>query len=146
MTNSFSLTIPGEPVAKGRGRIVRIKKKGGGEFSSIKTPEKTRSYEDRVRQIAVREWKGDPLALSAVRMEIVIVRGIPKSWSKTKKAQAATGQIVPTGKPDVDNFAKSILDGLNGVVLLDDALVTDLRIFKIYGDKPHASIMLQWGM
>ena len=33
-------------------------------------------------------------------------------------------------KPDVDNVAKAVLDGLNGVAYEDDAQVTDLHVMK----------------
>lgn len=33
-------------------------------------------------------------------------------------------------KPDVDNVAKAVLDGLNGVAYEDDAQVTDLHVIK----------------
>lgn len=39
-------------------------------------------------------------------------------------------------KPDIDNYAKGVLDGLNGTVIEDDWLVTDLSVSKRWTDGP----------
>jgi Holliday junction resolvase RusA-like endonuclease len=35
-------------------------------------------------------------------------------------------------KPDVDNYAKSVMDGLNGIVWEDDSQVIELRVVKAW--------------
>ena len=39
-----------------------------------------------------------------------------------------------TCKPDFDNMAKAVGDALNGVLWLDDALICDVVIRKMYAD------------
>ena len=42
-----------------------------------------------------------------------------------------------TSKPDADNYAKLILDALNGVLWRDDAQVVRLFAEKVYCDLAH---------
>jgi Holliday junction resolvase RusA-like endonuclease len=136
----FELTIPGEPVAKGRGRIIKL-----GAHMGIKTPEKTRRYEDIVRQTAVREWGyRQPLADVAVTATIRAYRGIAPSWPNKKRALALAGSLRPTGRPDLDNFIKSATDGLFGVVLADDSIIVAVHAEKWYAAEPRLELVLMW--
>lgn len=61
---------------------------------------------------------------------------IPKSLNKAKTAAAIIGELRPTTKPDVDNFAK-VVDALNGIVWRDDSQVVQLTVAKHYSDRPR---------
>lgn len=130
-------SIPGPPVAKGRARFSRQ-----GGFVRTFTPEKTLNFEGRVGYagsdaMAGREPVEGPLVLSLdVRLPI------PASWSKKKQEEAALGVLRPTGKPDVDNFAKAVLDGLNGIVWRDDSQVVELRASKFYSITPRVDVLV----
>ena len=52
---------------------------------------------------------------------------IPASWSARKRAAAITGDVLPTGKPDIDNLVKAALDGVRGIVIGDDATLVGLQ-------------------
>lgn len=56
----------------------------------------------------------------------------PKSDSKKTRVQKCAGNAVCTLKPDVDNVAKIIMDGLNGVAFSDDKQVVSLRVTKTF--------------
>ena len=108
------------------------------------TPKRTKDYEERVRQAFCSSHRG-PLPVYAegtpVRASIEIIRKIPKSWTKARQLAAATGLITPTARNgDLDNFAKSILDALNGYVYQDDCQVTTLIISKRYGHQARAIV------
>lgn len=136
----FALTIPGEPVAKGRGRIIKM-----GAHMGIKTPDKTRRYEDIIRQTAVREWGyRQPLRDVAVTVTVRAYRGIAASWPKKKVLAALNETLRPLGRPDADNYVKSALDGMIGVVLADDSLVVDLHVTKWYAAEPRLEIVVTW--
>ncbi len=45
-------------------------------------------------------------------------------------------------KPDSDNIAKIILDGLNGIAYIDDNQVTKLKVNKIYGIKSYIKVKI----
>ncbi len=82
------------------------------------TPQTTKNYEKLVKECYVEQ--GGELFLEAVKVKITVKHKLPK---KTKL-------IYPTKKPDLDNIAKIILDGLNGVAYKDDTQVIKLSISK----------------
>ena len=45
-----------------------------------------------------------------------------------------------TKRPDIDNLAKAILDGLNGIAYTDDNQVAELEIQKLYSDKARTEV------
>jgi Holliday junction resolvase RusA-like endonuclease len=65
---------------------------------------------------------------------------VPASWSKTDRAKALAGALLPTSKPDGDNYLKGCQDALNGIVWRDDAQVIDARVIKRYSDSPALRI------
>jgi Holliday junction resolvase RusA-like endonuclease len=50
---------------------------------------------------------------------------------------------LPVSKPDVDNFAKMVLDVCNGILWQDDAAVVRLSAFKRYGENPRTIIHVE---
>lgn len=136
----FTMTIPGEPVAKGRGRIIKM-----GAHMGIKTPDRTRRYEDIIRQNAVREWgHRHPLADVAVTITVRAYRGIAASWPRKRRDGAIAGSVRPLSRPDLDNYLKSAMDGLIGVVLADDSIVVELAARKFYAADPRLEIEVVW--
>jgi len=138
----YSFTVRGEPVGKGRPKFARR-----GNLVHAYTPEKTADYEAKVRaavidRLAVMSctdgrWPTDkPVALT-----IEIIRAIPQSWPKKKKAEALI-QPCPT-KPDLDNFCKAIMDALNGLAYVDDSQVVKLTAAKRYGVEPMAVVFIE---
>ena len=80
-----------------------------------------------------------------IGVKILACYKCPQSFTKSKTEQALTGNVKPTKKPDADNIAKIILDGLNGVMWKDDNQVTRLEIEKAYTDKdPHVIVEVVW--
>jgi len=137
----IGITIPGEPVAKGRPKA-RVM---GGKFAQFYTPARTVKYESLVRSYAKRvmeELGNSPLACP-LYVKVYIYKEIPKSWTKAKREAATNGKLVPTCVPDADNYAKAILDAMNGVVYLDDCQITDLYVKKRYGIFPQAHIVIR---
>lgn len=134
----ITFVIPGEPVAKGRARIGRL---ANGRPVNI-TPARTRSYENLVALAAQQAMAGaPPIARSVpVSISVDVTLPIPASWSQRKRAAAAMGTVRPTGRPDLDNFVKAALDGMNGVVLEDDSSVVRIETSKAYGQVPRMAV------
>lgn len=130
---SVEFVIPGTPVGKGRPKFARR-----GNFVAAYTPEKTASYENLVKLAAAnavsRPFHG-PLFVA-----INAVLSVPSSWSKKRTTAALAGFVRPTSRPDVDNYAKAILDACNGIVWADDSQVVDLCVTKRYGESAHVSV------
>jgi Holliday junction resolvase RusA-like endonuclease len=139
MTFSLSFTVPGQPVAKGRPRLSTI----GGKARAF-TPAKTVRYEHLVAKAAQQAMQGRPPVPAgvAVTADIIAWLPVPASWSRKKRDAAILGDMRPTSRPDVDNFAKAALDGMNGIVFHDDAQIVRLEVSKRYGPTPCLAIVV----
>lgn len=136
----ISFVVPGVPVGKGRPRFAKR-----GSFVQTYTPEKTASYENLVKVLAMQAMKGTQPLPYPVRVAIDVAICPPVSWSKKKRAQALSQLIHPTGRPDIDNVAKGILDAMNGVAYLDDKQVISLTVRKFYRDSDYAYVRVDFG-
>src|SRR3990167_854307 len=121
----FIVVVAGPPVAKGRTQFVR---RSGFAY----TPAKTRKYEAHVRLAAQETRQGEPPLDGACSLTVLAVLPVPQSWSQRKHARAVSGSIVPTTRPDVDNFLKAALDGCNGIVYRDDSQIISADVLKRY--------------
>jgi len=113
-----TVIINGEPVAKGRPRMTRR--------GFVYTPAATRKFEAHGRLSAQLAMDGRPPIEAPVRIELLIELPMPASWSKRKTADAITGHIRPTSRPDVDK--KAFLDAISTIVVADDAQVVEVYV------------------
>lgn len=118
--------VPGPPVSKGRPRATTRH----GRVRLV-TPEQTERGEAWVRHCWL-DQVGQTLFTVALHVEIEVVLGVPRSWSRFRQQQAFKGHVRPTRKPDLDNTAKACLDALNGIAWLDDSQVDRLLVVKRY--------------
>ena len=110
---------------KGRPRLTR----NGVAF----TDAKTRSYENLVKLLALQamENAGAQMTDKPVKATINAYFEIPKSYTKKKIQAIINGEIKPA-KPDLDNIAKSLLDGCNKIIFKDDVQIYTLTATKSY--------------
>lgn len=128
--NRIEFTINGECVPKARPRF--------SKYGHVYTTPKTRAYEKIVKTTAIDN--NVPCITTALKIKIMVYKSIPKSFSKEKRRLAENGKILPVVKPDVDNYVKAVLDGLNGILFLDDKLICDLSVGKRYSNYPRVEI------
>ena len=138
MTFQVHIHVEGNPVPKKRPRFSTQ----GGVLRSY-TDAKTRSYEDHVNITARGSMGSSPPLETAVGVYLYIRLPIPKSWPKKRTEGALNGLEKPISKPDIDNLAKSLLDGMNGVVFKDDSQIVSLHVTKVYASDPGVSIMVR---
>lgn len=105
-----------EVVGKQRARTVRA----NGVTRSF-TPKKTVDFERAIRDAWIDQvgldwagFTGPVLVYVAYKRELA--KSNPKFWSGRED----------TGKPDLDNVVKSVLDALNGVAFADDSQVVNI--------------------
>jgi Holliday junction resolvase RusA-like endonuclease len=134
MTDAVTITIGGEPVAKGRPRATRR--------GIIYTPAKTRRFEAHGRLAAQLAMNGRPPINVPVRAEVTIDLPVPASWSGKRCDAALRGDVRPTTRPDADNYVKAALDAVNAIVITDDSLVVDLIVSKRYATVPQLTIVV----
>ena len=106
------------PVAKERARFTKL----GHAY----TPSKTKEYENAIRDALQSGQYTDKLIDYPIAVSMIFELPRPK---KPKFD-------VPAVRPDVDNYAKAVLDAFNGVLYTDDALVCDLTCIKRYSETP----------
>lgn len=131
--------VPGV-MGKMRARTVRR-----GNFTTSYTPKQDVTYENLVKTLYLNKANGlmwndkEP-----IEVHIVAYFDIPKSYSKKKSKAAAELQMFPCKKPDADNIAKIICDGLNGVAYHDDAQIVNLTVLKIFhNDLPKVKVTIK---
>lgn len=100
--DTIRLIVQGRPVPKSRPRLGMR-----GRTAYVYTPEKTKEYQQLVGWIARKSCK-KPL----------------------KGPVAVFMRLYTKGRFDIDNVAKSILDGMNGICYLDDEQVNLLIVAK----------------
>lgn len=131
----ITFTIPGQPKGKGRARFTRT----GHAY----TPGPTRAYEALARLAAAQEMRGCAPHSCPVQVDIQAQLQIPASWPKAKREAALRGDIKPTGRPDVDNYVKAILDAANSVVWVDDSQVVRIVAEKRYALSPELIVTVR---
>lgn len=110
----YSFTVDGNPIPKGRPRF------GSGHTF---TPKKTKDAEQAI-YIAALQARIRPLSAN-ISMSI--------TFYLSPKSHAA----------DIDNLAKTVLDGLNGTAYKDDKQVVRLHLSKQYIDSPRTEIAME---
>ncbi|MBU8540218.1 RusA family crossover junction endodeoxyribonuclease [Falsiroseomonas tokyonensis] len=142
MIEPIVITIPGKMLGKGRPRFSARDRNGQPlKFVRTFTDSRTEDMETWVRACADKVFSGPPLeGPLAMAMDIVVM--IPASWSKKKQAAAQAGQLLPTGKPDLDNTTKLIADALNQIVWKDDSQIASMRLNKRYGLTPQTTLTI----
>lgn len=131
--------IPGDVQAQQRPKFSTF----GGHVKAI-DPKESRDYKSFVRLIA-SQHAPENLITEDIKLTIDVYRKIPKSFSKKKRQMALNGEIRPTTKPDIDNLAKGIKDGLSKVLWHDDSQVIELVARKWYSENPRAVVTVEWG-
>jgi len=129
-------TVP-QVSGKGRPRFARQ-----GTFVKTYTDAKTLTYEKSIQTYAKQAMGSTSPLIGAVAAYLYIGIPIPPSYSKTRQKACIEGLERPTKKPDIDNIVKAILDGMNGIVYLDDKQVVDLHLTKVYSSKEGIDIMV----
>jgi len=108
------IIIPGRPVPKQRPRFGR-----GGH---VYTPSKTKQYEELVGWYA-KQCIPEPISENiALHIRVYVKNNV---------------------FPDIDNIAKSIMDGLNGIAYNDDKQVACLTIQRLQGEEERAEIEIE---
>ena len=141
---NIDFTVPGIPVPKARaadfvtsaGRRIRL------------TPEKTREWERLVAWYARRAMGARAPMTGPLAVIITVYVPIPASWTLTRKRQAMTGRLLPTSRPDLDNYAKGVLDAVSrtrkqpAICFENDSQVVDLSLSKRYSEEPRVVVRI----
>ncbi len=126
-----------EPVEQARPRAAYI-----GRRIIMYDPEKVKNFKKELSQLARLHYRDEPLD-GALEIEVSFYRPVQKSLSKKERARRLSGEHRPIVKPDLDNYIKSALDALNGILWTDDKHIVDLHAHKYYSDSPRIEITVR---
>jgi Holliday junction resolvase RusA-like endonuclease len=123
----FHLTVEGTPIAKGRPRMTKA--------GHVYTPEKTRRYERLIAESTRLRMGSRPPTGNPCIVHLCAVFELPQSWTAKRRMQTLAAGGFHTSKPDLDNVAKSAIDGICGenLAIRDDKQIVELCAFKTYG-------------
>lgn len=138
MTYMMQFTIDANPVPKGRPKFSKV-----GGFVKTYSPKKTVDYEQIVRQTAAQAMGSTDLLETPVAVYLYIRLPIPRSYPRKRSEACLKGLERPTKKPDIDNLAKSVLDGINGVIWRDDSQIVSLHVTKVYSTQPGVDVLIR---
>lgn len=133
----IKLTFDFPPVAQARPRATRFDR-----GIRLYDPKQVHLYKAQLAQACQFMEYGEPLT-GPLKVELWFYRPVQKSISKKERALRLTGAHRPTVKPDTDNFIKSTLDGLNGLLWEDDRQIVDIIAHKYYSDHPRIEIEVE---
>lgn len=152
----LTFSMAGEPRGKGRPRATT---RGG--YSTVYTDKETRRYEASVTKVARQAMGGRPPLEGPLSVSLRFRMPIPKSASKRARASMASGETAHCGRPDIDNLAKAILDGIaedaaakavakkiggeieTRVVFRNDSQIVRLFATKIYAEQPGVDVRVE---
>ena len=133
----IKLTFDFPPVAQARPRATRF-----GRGIRLYDLERVHVYKAQLAESAQFMYHGEPLT-GPLKVELWFYRPVQKSLSKKERSLRLTGAHRPTVKSDVDNYIKSTLDGLNGLLREDDRQIVDIIAHKYYSDQPRIDIKVE---
>lgn len=136
----IEFTVHGKPIAQPRHRVAVV---GGTGRAYLPAKHPVHAWKQAVELAARRAMAGalihEPMTGPvAVYLRFFFER--PKSQQRKTIDQPMEWH---TKKPDADNLAKAVLDGLNGVLWDDDAQVVHLSVTKritANGDPSHMMV------
>lgn len=133
-TDQLFFTFEIEPVPQLR---PRVSSRGG--YVRVYDPPKVKNFKNLLRSLAVNQYTRPPL-LGPLSVSLTFYRPVQNSISKTECERRLSNESKPVVKPDTDNYIKSTLDALNGVLWHDDAQIVKIEAEKKYSDHPKITV------
>ncbi len=132
----IEFTVYIEPVAQGRPRFKR--------FGKPYDPPKSKDFKSMLCAVAQEYVKDKPFDKNIpIKFYAEIYRKTPSSFSKKKKLLAEEKKILPTPRPDWDNYAKGICDGVKSLFWEDDSQICDGQVKKFYSERPRIYVKIE---
>ena len=117
------------------GRVIgKARARSSSRSKHFYTPTPTSEVENLIGISGRIAMAGKPPLSLPLRVNICIFTKVPTSWPRLKREAAKQGKLLPIGKPDIDNQAKAIFDGLQKIVFYDDSQIIEKSIIRRYAD------------
>jgi Holliday junction resolvase RusA-like endonuclease len=135
--------VRGAPTPKARPRSAIGRDSTGVVGIMVRTPGKTKRYEQDVATAAKAAHGSKPLFIGAISVSCEFRMPITESWPEGKRMAAAGGLIHHISKPDKDNLEKAVFDACNGVIWKDDCQIVAGTFSKVYSLEPCAIVTVE---
>ena len=135
----YSFIIDMRPFGKERHKINK-------KTLAVYSPQSNREYEKAVGYICKASMAKNGIFCASekyVEVHIVAFFKIPAGTNKIKEQRMLSGELMPDKKPDIDNIAKAVMDGMNGIAYQDDKQVIKLIIEKRYGREAKVEVAVR---
>lgn len=128
------------PVEQARPRATRMRK-----GIRVYDPKKVAVFKRQLGMLAKQQMQERGLKPYDGPLEVYMefYRPVQASLSKKERARRLSGVHRPTVKPDLDNYIKSTLDALNGIIWADDNCIVGLAAEKFYSEQPHLAVEIR---
>lgn len=131
----IKIAVPGNPIALKRHRMTKT----GHSYDPSKN--------DKADFLAkCMEHKPDTPITGPINLTIIFYMPRPKNHYRTGKHAGELKDDSPywhTGRPDIDNLLKLIMDSLNGIFWRDDAQICRIEARKIYHEAPYVRMRIE---
>lgn len=132
-SETINIEIPIIPKAQMRARHFAKQLSNGKVFTGTHKAAEQQRYEDQLMALLAKYKPESPLT-GWISVKITCYLPVPQSWPQWKYEAAINGYIKPTGKPDIDNLTKNIVDCMTKLSYWRD----DSNITKCDADKEYA--------
>lgn len=136
-TDQLFFTFDIEPTPQLR---PRVSSRGG--YVRVYDPPKVKNFKNLLRSLADDQYSRPPL-IGPLSVSLTFYRPVQKSISQSERERRLSNESKPVVKPDTDNYIKSTLDALNGVLWHDDAQIVKIIGEKRYSDHPKITISVK---
>ena len=68
---------------------------------------------------------------------------VPDSYSKKRTEACLNDSEKHTKRPDLDNVIKSVIDGMDKIVFLNDSQITSIHSTKVYGEVAKVEVLVR---
>ena len=99
-----------------------------------------KAYQETVKAKCLEVWRNKPLIETAVEINLVFIKSYPNNLPKREANRERRLKEALCRKPDLDNLVKAAIDGVKGIILKDDTVVTRLSAEKRFGPEPMTMI------
>lgn len=117
----------GTPIPKARPRFTRQ--------GHVYTPSTTKDYEEHIKSCCCLYQIDKAFDKCLVSLNLSFYLPRPEIHKKKN---------YPETKPDIDNLIKAVLDGMNGVMFLDDKMIVEIYAKKMYSEEPRVSVEIKY--
>jgi len=102
-----------------------------------------KAWQAMIQVACKQEWGNQPLIETAVEINLEFVRSYPNNLPKREASRERRLKEALVRKPDLDNLCKAAIDGIKGIILKDDTVVTKLSAEKRFGPEPMTMITIK---